>query len=86
MTAATVTLNGPAYPGIKFGVASAANDYTIDTGLSSCEGIVLTTSDDDEFASATSISGGTVTIGVVDDEGNAVTTARDIYFLAWGKN
>ena len=86
MTAATVTINDGFIPSIRKGSISAANDYTTSFGFSSCEGAVLTNSDDDEFASITAISSGVVTLGLVDDGGSAVTTARTIYFIAWGKD
>ena len=84
MTAATVYEDEGYIPGIKKGYISGANDYTCSFGFAVLKGAILTTSDDDEFASLTAISSGVGTIGVTDDAGAAVSTARTIYFIAWG--
>jgi len=84
MTAATVTEHPTYVPGMKVGSISAANNYTCSFGFSKLIGAVLTNSDDDEWATLTAISSGVGTLGLVDDAGAAVSTARTIYFVAWG--
>ena len=86
MTAATVIEQQIFVPGLRVGIINGQNDNTSSFGFNNVAGAVLTNSDDDEFASITAISAGVATIGLVDDTGSAVTTDRDIYFVAWGSD
>jgi len=62
---------------------TVADGDTIDTGLKSIDGLALTASAD-RFVSATSITGGVITIGLKDTTGAAVTTPETVYVIAVG--
>jgi len=66
------------------GTVSVANGDTVDTGLSSVDVVILTTTNAAHIAAATSVSGGVVTIGLMDNSGTAVTTAEDVHILVIG--
>ena len=63
---------------------SVANGDTVDTGLTSIDAAVVTTSDATHIAAVTGISGGTITIGLMDNAGSAITTAETVYIIAIG--
>ena len=62
---------------------TVADGDTIDTGLKSIDGLALTPSAD-RFISATSVTGGVITIGLKDTTGAAVTTPETVYIIAIG--
>ena len=64
---------------------SVANGGTVDTGLNTIYGVVATPSNAAHIAAVTNISGGTLTIGLEDNAGNAVTTAENVYIVAIGQ-
>jgi len=66
------------------GTVSVANGDTVDTGLSSVDAAILTTSDAAHIAAVTGVSGGTITIGLMDNAGGTITTAETVYILAIG--
>jgi hypothetical protein len=70
---------------LAVGSSSVADGDTIDTGLNNVEVIVLTTTNATHIAAATSISGGTVTVGLLNNTGAAVTTAETVYWIAVGE-
>lgn len=86
MVAITLTeYQGVPIPGVKKGKWSAQNDYTSKFGFNTLKGVVLTVdSDDDAIVSAT-ISSGQATIGLVDDDGAAITSTTTGYYWAWGE-
>jgi hypothetical protein len=86
MTAATLVENKTCYqPGHKYGSATIGNGTTSKFGLAAVEGIVFTPSTDNDVIISATISGGTVTISVVDDAGSAVHTGFTAYYHAWGR-
>jgi len=66
------------------GAVSVADGDTVDTGLKSVDVAILTTSNAAHIAAITGKSGGTITIGLADNAGSAVTTAETVYILAIG--
>ena len=64
---------------------SVADGDTVDTGLKTVLGVVLTTSNAAHIAAVTGVSGGTITVGLEDNGGTAVTTAEDVYVVAFGQ-
>jgi len=66
------------------GAVSVADGDTVDTGLKSVDVVILTTSNAAHIAAVTGKSGGTITIGLADNAGSAVTTAETVYILAIG--
>lgn len=68
---------------IVCGSASVKNGSTINTGLSSVSAIFLTATTAGHIATGT-VSGGTVTVGLQDNSGNAVNTNETVYWLAVG--
>ena len=62
---------------------SVADGDAVDTGLRSIDGLALTPSAD-RFVSATSVTGGVITIGLKDTTGTAVTTPETVYIIAIG--
>jgi len=69
---------------VAMGSVSKANSGSFDTGLSSVNAVVLTSSSPSTIVTAKAISGGTVTIGLKNHAGSAVTSAKTIYYLAIG--
>jgi len=69
---------------IAFGSVSAKDGDTINTGLSSIDAVALTSSDATHIAAAASISGGTITLGLKDNSGSAVSSAETVYVIAIG--
>ena len=63
---------------------SVANGGTVDTGLSSIDAVVVSSSDATHIAAVTGVSGGTITIGLMDNAGTAITTAETVYVIAIG--
>ena len=64
---------------------SVADGGTVDTGLKTIKGLSLTPSNADHVPAATGISGGTITIGLHDNAGAAITTAETVYVTAFGQ-
>ena len=67
------------------GTATVANGYTSTFGLSYCEGIGLTTSDDPDAIVGGASSSGTITISALDDGGATIITEFTVNYLAWGR-
>ena len=61
-----------------------ADGDTIDTGLRSIDAAIVCSSNSTHIAAVTGISDGTITIGLADNGGNAVTTAETVYVIAIG--
>ena len=75
---------GKAQKKVFVGAVSAADGDTVDTGLSAIDVAILTSSNPDHVVAITGVSGGTITIGIHDNAGAAVTTAETVYVLAIG--
>ena len=84
-TAATITehTNWPT-PGIKKGKFLAQSGYTTKFGWNTVVGVLLTVDDNDDAIVSGAISGGDVTIGLIDDQGAAITADTTGYYIAWG--
>ena len=65
------------------GVVSVADSDTIDTGLKSIDVVTLTPTAQ-RFAYA-AVSGGTITVHLLDSTGAAVTSAENVYVIAIGE-
>jgi len=79
---------GPAYigvPSIRHGKNSKADTETIETGLGTVDVFVANASTAGYIVTVTSISAGTVTIGLTDYNGTTVAVAEDIYWIAVGR-
>ena len=63
---------------------SVADGDTVDTGLSKIDAAIACSSDSAHIAAVTGISGGTITIGLADNGGSAVTSAETVYVIAIG--
>ena len=63
---------------------SVADGDTVDTGLSRIDAAFVCSSDSTHIAAVTDISGGTITIGLADNGGSAVTTPETVYVIAIG--
>ena len=63
---------------------SVADGGTVDTGLSKIDVAIACPSNPDHVAAVTGISGGTITIGLHDNAGNAVSDAETVYVVAIG--
>ena len=85
MTAVTLSESEKAIPGLKMGTCSLANAYTSKFGFNYCEGVVLTTSSDNDAIVGGAVSSGTVTVSAVDDAGSAISTAFTCNYIAWGR-
>jgi len=66
------------------GAVSVANGDTVDTGLRSIDVAIVCPSDATHIAAVTGISGGEITIGLMDNAGTAITTAETVYIIAVG--
>ena len=75
---------GKAQKKVFAGAVSVADGDTVDTGLSSIDVPILTSSNPDHVAAVTGVSGGTITIGLHDNAGSAITTAETVYVLVIG--
>ena len=70
---------------LAVGSASVADGGTIDTGLKSIDAAFVCSSDKTHIAAVTGVSGGTITVGLADNAGTAITTAETVYWLAIGE-
>lgn len=69
---------------IRCGAASVADGGTINTGLSSIDAFFLTAAVAGRIA-AGSVSGGTITVSLVNHDGTAVTTPEIVNWIAVGR-
>lgn len=63
----------------------ASDTDTIDTGLSSIDSAQVTASTDGHIATVASTSSGSITLGLTDDAGSAVTSDETIHVTAVGQ-
>ena len=75
---------GKASKKLFVGAVSVADGGTIDTGLSKIDFAAVIPTVADRIVSITSISGGTITVSILDHTGTAVTSTEDVYVFAIG--
>lgn len=68
------------------GKVNGQDTETIDTGLDVIISFHLTATADGHIATANSVTGGVITVGLVDDAGSAIDSDEDIYWSAMGYN
>ena len=66
----------------KRGTAVVADNDTINTGLSTCSGIIISPASDDVVVNATSITAGVVTVSVF-AAGSSQSGNETVYWRAW---
>jgi len=76
---------GVPIPGIKKGKWSGVNGDTSSFGFNTLIGVVMTVDSDNDAIVSLPISGGSGTMGLRDDEGNAVSATTTGYYWAWGE-
>lgn len=82
MTARTANLYPVCLPGLAIGKVTAADGDTFTLPFGNPVECMISTTDDDDGIASGVCSGRTVTVGLIDDAGVAISSTTDLIFTA----